>query len=406
MHNRLSFIATLGFVTGVAALTVDMSLPAVPGVAAAMDASINEAQAIIGVFMAGMALGQIPAGLLSDRFGRMPILYLGISLFAAAAIVATVADSINVLLVARFFQGFTAASGIVISRAIVRDVASGQEAAKLMSVMTMIFTAVPVLAPTIGAIVIAFFGWRAPFATIAILAVVMLLCIRLFLAETHTPKRDNHPFTQLRESFAEFFSHRQSIYGLLVFVFAPAGFMSLITVSSALVTEVYDFSLAAFGLIFALAGLSVLVGSFLSRILVTRLTPLEMIRIAALSMAFAGAQLLIMIVLNDAPFVWLWAIVCLFLANVGLLMPNATVVALDPLPRIAGVASSILGTLSNMVGASGALLGAWLYDGTVRGALTIMTVVTGMIVLVFMLKPVICPTIRLKQETASLRTGG
>ncbi len=399
MRHPLSFIFTLGFVTGVSALTVDMSLPAVPGLAAAMDTPINKAQAIIGVFMAGMALGQIPAGLLSDRFGRLPVLYAGLSLFLAAAIVATLAQSIDLLLAARFVQGFAAASGLVVSRAIVRDVASGQEAAKLMSLMTMIFTAVPVLAPTIGAVVIALFGWRAPFATIAILAVAMLVCIRLFLRETHTPNRDSHPIVQLKNSFAEFFSHRQSIYGLLVFVFAPAGFMSLITVSSALVTEVYGFSLTEFGLIFALAGLSVLAGSFMSRILVARFSPMDMIRIAALSMAFCGAQLAIMVVLNDAPFWWLWLNVCLFLGNIGILMPNATVVALDPLPRIAGVASSIIGTLTNSVGASGALLGAWLYDGTVRGALTIMTVVTAVIVLIFMMRPLICPSIHLHRAT-------
>lgn len=393
MRHPVSFVFTLGFVTGVAALSVDMSLPAVPGLAEAFGAPINQAQAIVGVFMAGLACGQIPAGLLSDRFGRLPVLYAGITLFSGAAVVVTVANSIELMLAARFAQGFFAASGIVVTRAIVRDVASGQDAAKLMSLMTMIFTAMPVLAPGIGAIVIALFGWRAPFATITLLAFAMLACIRLFLHETHTPNTTSHPVAQLRASFAEFFSHRQSIFGLLIFVFAPAGFMSLITVSSALVTEVYNYSLGAFGVIFALAGLSVLAGSFLSRILVTRYTPMQMIRFAVISMLIAGLQLLVMVILNDAPFIWLWSIVCLFLGNVGLLMPNATVVALDPLPRIAGVASSILGTLSNIVGASGALLAAYFYDGTVRGALLMMTVVTGFIVVVYLLKPWICPKI-------------
>jgi DHA1 family bicyclomycin/chloramphenicol resistance-like MFS transporter len=395
MRHSFSFVFTLGFLTGVAALSVDMSLPAVPALAAAFGAPINQAQGIVGVFMAGLACGQIPAGLLSDRFGRLPVLYIGIALFSIAAVVVTLANSIELVLAGRFAQGFLAASGIVVTRAIVRDVATGQEAAKLMSVMTMVFTAMPVLAPGVGAIVIALFGWRAPFATIAILAFFMLASIRLFLRETHQPNSDSHPVAQLKASFAEFFSHRQSIFGLLIFVFAPAGFMSLITVSSALVTDVYDFSLGAFGLIFALAGLSVLAGSFLSRILVSRFTPLEMIRFAVVSMSVAGIQLLVMVIANDAPFIWLWFAVCLFLGNVGLLMPNATVIALDPLPRIAGVASSILGTLSNVAGASGALLAARSYDGTVRGALLMMTVVTGLIVCVYLLKPWICPKIKI-----------
>lgn len=125
-----SFVIMLGLMTAVAALTVDLSLPAVPSMVEALATNLSAGQLIVGVFMAGMALGQIPAGLVSDRIGRLPVLYVGMSLFTVAAMVAAVATNIELLLAARLVQGFGAAAAVVLSRAIVRDIASGKEAAK------------------------------------------------------------------------------------------------------------------------------------------------------------------------------------------------------------------------------------------------------------------------------------
>jgi DHA1 family bicyclomycin/chloramphenicol resistance-like MFS transporter len=145
-----------------AALTVDISLPAVPSMVVAMATSLSKGQQIVGIFMAGMACGQIPAGLISDRVGRLPVLYAGMLLFAVAAVAAAISNQIELMLLARFFQGFGAASALVLSRAIVRDISSGKEAAKLMSLMTMIFTAAPVIAPSVGALLVSIWDWRAP----------------------------------------------------------------------------------------------------------------------------------------------------------------------------------------------------------------------------------------------------
>ena len=120
LHKR-SFVITLGLLTGVAALTVDISLPAIPAMVDALATSMSHGQQIVGIFMAGMALGQIPSGLVSDRMGRMPVLFVGLAIFSIAAIAAAAANSIELMLVARFVQGFGAASAIVLSRAIVRD---------------------------------------------------------------------------------------------------------------------------------------------------------------------------------------------------------------------------------------------------------------------------------------------
>ena len=389
--HRPSFVLTLGMLIGVAALTVDLSLPAIPFMVKALATTLPRGQQIVGVFIAGMACGQIPAGLISDRIGRLPMLYAGMALFTVAAAVAALASDINVVLAARFAQGCGAAAPIVLSRAIVRDVARGREAARLMSLLTMIFTAAPVIAPTIGALLVSQWGWRSPFIVITLLGLVIILSTQRNLHETHTPDVDVHPVRQLRQSFAEFFSHRQSIFGLLLIVLPPAGYMSIITVSAALAVEIYGFTVTAYGLIFATAGMSILAGAFLNRLLVARFESLQLIGLGAALMGIAAAQLLLIAWLNAAPFAWLWSCVCLFMVTVPLTAANATVIALDPLPRIAGVASSIIGTTQNVLGAGGALLGAAIYDGTPRKTILIIAMTGLLTAAVFLLRPLIVP---------------
>ena len=198
LANSRSFLITLGLLTTVAALTVDLSLPAIPAMVKAMQSELSKGQQIVGVFMMGLAVGQIPAGLFSDRMGRMPVMYVGILLFAIAASVAAIATSMDVLLAARFAQGIGAASAIVLSRAIVRDIASGKEAAKLMSLMTMIFTAAPVIAPSLGALLVTQWNWRAPFIAIAICGFLMIIGMRVNLVETHQPNRSGNPVRRCR----------------------------------------------------------------------------------------------------------------------------------------------------------------------------------------------------------------
>lgn len=357
----------------------------------ALGTNLSHGQQIVGVFMFGMALGQIPSGLASDRFGRLPALYVGISVFAIAATFAATANDMDTLLAARFVQGFGAASAIVISRAVVRDIASGKEAARLMSLMTMIFTAAPVIAPSIGALLVAQWNWRVPFVAIAVCGYLLLFGIRANLVETHTPNASEHPLRQLSASFREFFSHRQSVFGLLLLILPPAGYMSIIAISAALVIKIYGFTITQFGFIFACAGLSILLGAAANRWLVMRFDIMQLIKLGVLLIFVSSIQLVIIAWLNAAPFWWIWSCVCLFMFTIAILMSNTTVLALDPMPKIAGVASSIIGTTQNVAGASGALISAWLYDGSVRNSVIIMAIAGVAVSGIFLLRPLIAP---------------
>ena len=382
-----SFIITLGLLTGVAALTVDLSLPAIPAMAEALDSTLSQGQQIIGIFLLGMALGQIPAGLASDRFGRLPILFIGMCIFVVSAIVTAVATDVNILLGARFAQGLGGAVSIVIARAAVRDIASGADAAKIMSLLMMIFTAAPVIAPSLGAILVTQWNWRAPFIVIAGCGALMLFATRVYLVETHHPNANQRPLRQLKSSFREFFSHRQSIFGLLLMIVPPAGYLSIIAVSSSLAVDIYGFSLAKYALIFAYGGLSILAGAATNRWLVTRFTILQILMAAVIIILVASVQLLIIAWLNNVPFWWLWFCVCMNMFTMAIFQANALELTLDPLPKIAGFASSIIGTSQNLVGAFGALLGALIYDGSVRNATIILGVSGTLTAGVFFLRP-------------------
>jgi len=375
LASRRRFVLVLGCLTGLGAVSIDMSLPAIPAMVFDFATTMSKGQQIVGLFMAGLALGQLPAGVLSDRLGRMPVIYAGVGLFTAAGIASALSTSIELMLAARFIQGMAASAGIVVTRAIVRDIASGVEAARLLTVMVMIFTAAPMLAPMAGALLVTTLGWRAPFVAIALFGAVMLFGVNGTLRETHIPVRgEHHVLRQLVMSAREFFSHRQSVLGVLLVLLPAAGFMSLITASPALVIQIYGFPVKLFGFIFATAGVSILLGSTLNRRLLLRFTTMQMIGAGSTIVGAAALQMLIIAWLGEAPFAWLWATVCLYMFGVAFVLANATGLALDPVPKIAGVAASVIGTIQNLAASAGSIASGMIYDGTVRNVVVLMGV--------------------------------
>jgi len=383
---RRRFVLVLGCLTGLAAVSIDMSLPAIPGMVRELATSMSLGQQVIGYFIAGIALGMLPAGLVSDRIGRLPVLYAGVGLFTLAGIGCAVSQSIELILAARFVQGIGASAGIVVSRAIVRDIASGAQAARLLSLMVMIFTAAPMLAPLAGSALVSLGDWRTPFFAIAIFGGLLLYGVNRALPETRQPEREHHILKQLLLSLREFFTHRQSILGLLLIMLTAGGFMSVITGASALIIEIYGYPVRAFGFIFALAGISLLASSSLSRRLLLRFDSLQVIGLGVTLIAIAAAQMLLIAWLGSAGFWWLWFTVCLYLFGTALLLPNATALALDPLPATAGVAASVIGTMQNVAAATSSLISSSLYDGTVRNVVINMGLCGTGVTLVYLLR--------------------
>jgi DHA1 family bicyclomycin/chloramphenicol resistance-like MFS transporter len=187
-------------------------------------------------------------------------------------------------------------------------------------------------------------------------------------------RAEHHVLRQLVVSSREFFSHRQSVLGVLLVLLPAAGFMSLITASPALVIQIYGYPVQLFGFIFATAGVSILLGSTLNRRLLLRFGTMQMIGAGSTIIGVAAAQMLAIAWLGEAPFWWLWGNVCLYMFGVALVLANATGLALDPVPKIAGVAASLIGTIQNLAASGGSIASSMLYDGTVRNVVVLMGV--------------------------------
>ena len=366
------FVLVLGLLTGVAALAIDMSLPSIPEMVRSLATDMSTGQQVISLFMVGVGLGQLPAGFLSDRYGRLPVLYVGFVTFTAASIATSLSNHIEIVLAARLFQGFGAAVGVVITRAIVRDVASGKQMAKLMSVMVMIFTATPMIAPIIGSYVTTYFGWRMTYVAMAIFGGAMLICIKMVLRETHVPVHEHHIVRQLGLSLKEFFSHRQSIFGMLLVMLPAFGFISIITTSAALIIDVFSVPAQYFGYIFAISGIGILTGSTLNSKLLHRFGILQMTGVGAAIIGIAAAQLLVIAWLGQASLWWIWGNASLFMVGTGFVLPNATALALDPVPKIAGTAASLVTALQNLAGSLGSFAAAIIYDGSISRIVIIL----------------------------------
>jgi len=359
------FILVLGLLTGMVAFAIDVSLPAIPPMVRDLGTTMSNGQQIVGLFMAGLAIGQLPSGLISDRIGRMPVLYFGMVLTTLAGIVTSLSNDITIILVARFVQGIGASAGTVLARAIVRDISSGQQAARLMSLMVMIFTAAPMIAPLLGAYLVIAWDWHAPFIAVTVAALLILIGIRTSLQETHQPSNKSSMRQQLGMSLHAFRSEPQCLFGLMIALTTIAGIMTLVSGSASLVVDLYRYPVQSFGYIFALTGVSILFGSTVNRRLLQRFSPLQMIGVGAALAGTAGVQLLIMAWIGDVSFWWIWSNACLFMCGTAFLLPNATAFALEPVPEIAGVAASLIGTAQSVVGALSAIIGSLLYTGSI-----------------------------------------
>jgi DHA1 family bicyclomycin/chloramphenicol resistance-like MFS transporter len=389
LAEKRPFVLVLGLLSALVAASIDTVLPAIPLLVHELSSSVSLGQQVVGLFMAGIALGQLPAGLLSDRIGRMPVLYGGIFIYLLAGIVAAASDNIHVLIGARFVQGLGAAVGIALSRAIVRDIASGAAAARLLSMIMIIFTAAPILAPIVGTFLVIQWGWRAPFFLLVCIGIVAFTGVKSVLQETHSPRADRHFLTPMSASLREFFSHRRSVLGVLLVFLAAAGFMAMISGSSVLIVDIYRIPVRYFGYFYALTGISILLGTILNRRLLLHFQPMPLIGFGSTLVGLAAAQMLMITWLGDAPFWWLWGSMCLYMFGNGFLLPNATALALDPVPKIAGVAASVVGTIQGIAAALGAIAAGLLYDGTITNVTILMGVAGTAVMLVFVFRRLI-----------------
>jgi DHA1 family bicyclomycin/chloramphenicol resistance-like MFS transporter len=361
------FVAMMASLMALTALSIDIMLPAFPQIGAEFGlADPNAPQLVVTLYFIGFAVGQLFMGPLSDRFGRKAVLLAGLGVYAAASVVCLLSGSFAVLLAARFVQGAANASPRVISVAVVRDIYGGRRMAEVMSFVMMIFIIVPVIAPLIGAGILLAGGWHLIFLFLLAVSIAVFAWMALFLPETRPPEaREPLSVAWLVAAFTEVVRTRQTLGYTLATGAIFGGMMGYINSSQQIFTDVYDegalfpvfFGLTAVSLAFAALLNSQMVGRFGMR----RMSHAALVGYTAIGFLHAG----IAWIWGPPPLALFIGLISITLFCFGLMMPNFNSIAMEPMGRIAGTASSFVGAVTTAVAVVLGLLVGQSFDGTV-----------------------------------------
>ena len=356
---------TLGALTAMGPLAVDMYLPALPTIAREFGASAGAVQVSLSVYFIGMAAGQAVYGPLSDRIGRKPTLCFGLLVFLAGSIGCALSQRVETLVVFRLVQALGGCASLVIPRAVVRDYFNERDAVRMLSVLMLVFGLAPILAPLVGGQLLIHLGWRSIFWLHAGYAGFWLAVVLLSLGESlPSERRRRDPFGAVLGIYGRLLRDRTYMGYVLTGSLVFAGLLAYIAGSPFVFIELYHVPPERYGLFFGSNAIGIIAASQLNHWLAKRTDPRHVLSLVLpLSMA-SGLVLLINVYTGFGDFPGILVPLFFFIATHGFVMPNTTALAMVPHGAVAGSASALLGTVQFMIGATaGTLVGA-LGNGT------------------------------------------
>ena len=371
--NTFALTALLALLTGLAPLSMDMYLPSLPDIGHVLHASTEQVQLTMSFYLVGFAVGQILYGPISDRFGRKPVLLAALTLFGVASAVCAVTGSIEHLIALRLVQALGGAGSVVLGQAIVRDLYSGVRAGRELSVMGSIMGVAPIIAPLIGGVLQTAFGWHASFVVLMLFALIAGSTVARFLPET-LQQRAPGPFSlrSILDLYGSVLKHRGFLAHLGILVATYIGLLVWVSGSSIVLQGVYGLTPMLFGIAFACGSAGFLLGANIAARIVMRLGLHHTIGIGTVVMAAGGLIMAGDVALGDSHVVVLVGSMTIYLAGMGLALPQTMAGALTPFPDRAGTAASLMGFTQQSCAAIGAAatgiyLGhsAWPVAGTV-----------------------------------------
>ena len=342
-------LVTLGAVSAAGPLVTDLYLPALPDLARSLGSSEATAQVTLSVSLVGLALGQLVAGPLSDRVGRMRPLRWGVLLLALTSFLCAIAPNMQVLLGLRLVQGLCGAAALVVARAIVRDVYQGARAAKVFSELVLVVGLAPVIAPILGGQLLRFTDWRGEFVALGVIGVLLLVASWLTLAETHPGSSRSASTTGTWRAFGTLLSNTRFLGYMLVSGLLGAMLFSYISMSPFVLRDQYGLSPVGYSLAFACNAVGMIVGGRLNALAVLRHGPATMLLIGLL-LASVASIAVAMALWSQAPLAALLIPLWLVMAGIGLSMGNAMAMALTPFGTMAGTAAALLGASQFLLG--------------------------------------------------------
>jgi DHA1 family bicyclomycin/chloramphenicol resistance-like MFS transporter len=345
---------TLGLLSAIGPFAIDMYLPSLPSIGASLRAGPGAVQLTLVVFFIAVSIGQPVCGPLSDRLGRKAPLYVGLALFAAASVGCALAPDVTTLTVFRFAQGLGACAGMVIPRAVVRDLHTGVEATRLMSMLMLVFSISPILAPLTGSLVIQADGWRGVFWVVFVAALLGLALVTTLRETRPAAARARSDAGSFRGSLAAYRSllRDRGFLGLTgLGAFGISSFFVYLSSSPFVLIDHYRLSPRLFSVIFSVNAASFFATAQANAWLAQRFGLRDLVRGA--SVGFAAVVLVLLALFASGIDRLDVLVILLFIAFglLGIMLPTTTVLALDDHGAIAGTASALMGTLQFATGA-------------------------------------------------------
>ncbi len=355
--GRNETLAMLSAVMALMAMAIDLMLSAFDEMRLSfgLDPNSNEVAGVVTVFFMGLAVAQLFFGPITDRFGRKSVLYASVAVYVLGAVGSALAPTLPLLLVARFVWGVGAAGARVVATAVARDLFEGVEMARAMSQIMAVFVLVPVIAPTVGAGIVAILPWRAVFWACAIWAVAMAAWTRRLPESLPPERRRRLDRSDIASAYAEFARTRPTLWFSISSVFLQSVFTMYLASAELIVSEIFG-RRSAFPVVFGVIAIGFGIAALVNGRLVGRFGVRPVMNTMLVSLII-GAVLLVAVTLagDGTPSFWVFMpLLAVLLAQFMFLMPNMNAEALEPVPHIAGTASSLSGGLRM---AGGAVLG-------------------------------------------------
>jgi DHA1 family bicyclomycin/chloramphenicol resistance-like MFS transporter len=355
----------LGLLAAVGPFAIDMYLPALPMIAADLHASTAATQMTLTVFFMALGICQIVYGPVSDMVGRKPPLYFGLALFTIGSIGCGLAASIEWLIFFRFVQGIGASSVMVIPRAIIRDLHTGIEATRLMSLVMLVFSVSPILAPLTGSALIVPFGWRAVFVAVTVVAVLGVLLVAVFLPETRAREdRIRLSVANLLGGFGQLLRDGRFLGLTFIGGLGMSSFFAFLASSSFIYIDHFGLTPTEYSVTFAVNAVGFIGSSQFAAKLGTRFGMAGVVRAAVSLYALFASILFAVTALGVDSLAVLIALLFAAFACLGLVVPSTMVLSLEEHGPIAGMASALGGTLQMVTGGIMIVIVSLFFDGT------------------------------------------
>lgn len=365
-NKNFTIILLLGLLTAIGPFSIDMYLPAFPAIAKSLNTNVSQITLSLSSFFIGISAGQLLYGPLLERFGRKPPLYAGLCLYFVASVGCAFAQSVHILIGLRLLQGIGGCAGMVAARAMVRDLFDVKQNAKVFSMLMLVVSVSPIVAPTLGGYVTAAFGWRYVFAVLIFVALLILAGTYFFLPESKKPNPDfSLKPAPILKNFRTILKHPQFITYALTGAISYAGLYAYIGGAPYVFMELFKVTEAQFGWIFAFIAAGLIGSSQLNNIALKEYSSEQIVKIASFCQSLIGITFVVITLLGALSLFITVLLVFLFLCCQGFIFPNATALALAPLGNNAGNASALIGAIQMTIGASASAIIGVLENDTV-----------------------------------------